>query len=246
MSETEKKNRRPEESSKLPYISLAALVLLIGGLLYVGYEYVADNAADVDELLNTPLDTTGRELQPIPANGELVQVPTATETPATTANEQVTDEVSGGSTGEVATATPRPVLDEASDRKPEKAPEAKKPEPKKETPKLTEAAPDLGGVEITHTVQAGETFYGISNRYNLKKTSLKAINPQVEEEAVKSGVTKIKIRVQAVHTVGPGDILRVVAAKYGISVAQLMAANKKTKNSAERGEKLIVPFPEKK
>ena len=239
MSETEKKNRRPEESSKLPYISLAALVLLIGGLLYVGYEYVADDAADVDELLNTPLDTTGRELQP-PANEELVQVPTASETPATTANEQVTDEVSGN-TGEVATPTRKPPTDEATDTKP-----AKKPEPKKETPKPIEAAPDLGGVEITHTVQAGETFYGISNRYNLKKNSLKAINPQVEEGAVKSGVTKIKIRVQAVHTVGPGDILRVVAAKYGISVAQLMAANKKTKNSAERGEKLIIPFPEKK
>jgi LysM repeat protein len=45
--------------------------------------------------------------------------------------------------------------------------------------------------------------------------------------------------------VGPGDILRVVADKYGVTVEQIMAANKKTKNFAERGEKLIIPFPAK-
>ncbi|TAG60797.1 MAG: peptidoglycan-binding protein, partial [Runella slithyformis] len=68
MSETEKRNRRPEESSKLPYISLGVLVLLISGLLYAGYEYLIDDAADVNELLNTPLDSSGRELQPIPGS----------------------------------------------------------------------------------------------------------------------------------------------------------------------------------
>lgn len=245
MSETEKRNRRPEESSKLPYISLGVLVLLIAGLLYVGYEYIADDAADVDELLNTPLDSTGRELQPIPGSNELPVA--AASTPAASEDEQVTDQVSSAE-DQVATPTPKPATDEVADKKPAKQPEIKKPEPPKETPKKPEPAPDLGGVEITHTVQAGETFYGIANRYNLNKNTLKSINPQIGDEAkdVKSGVTKIKIKVQAVHTVGAGDILRVVAAKYGITVAQLMAANKKTKNISERGEKLIIPFPEKK
>jgi len=109
-------------------------------------------------------------------------------------------------------------------------------------------AVDPSGIEITHVVQAGETFYGIANRYNVRGTTLKGNNPNIQDESkdVKSGVTKIKIRVQAIHTVGPGDILRVVAAKYGVTVEQLMAANKKTQNITARGEKLVIPFPEKK
>jgi LysM repeat protein len=46
--------------------------------------------------------------------------------------------------------------------------------------------------------------------------------------------------------VGPGDVLRVVASKYGISKDALMKANGKTKDFAERGEKLTIPFPDKK
>ncbi|AEI51737.1 LysM peptidoglycan-binding domain-containing protein [Runella slithyformis] len=242
MSENENRNRRPEESSKLPYLSLGVLVLMIAGLLYVGYEYIADDAADVDQLLNTPLDTTGRELQPIPyENNQLTTTsPTTKDNTETEAKE---DKVTAATQEEdlLASPTPRP----ADEEEPKKA-EEKVPEKPKETAKPVAVNP--GGIEITHTVQSGETFYGIANRYNLKSGTLKGINPDIKDENtdVKSGVTRIKVRVQAVHTVGPGDILRVVAEKYGITVQQLMAANKKTKNFTERGEKLIIPFPEKK
>jgi LysM repeat protein len=236
MSENENRNRRPEESSKLPYLSLGVLVLMIAGLLYVGYEYIADDAADVDQLLNTPLDTTGRELQPIPnENDQLSTVPQSSkETTSSTAEEKTSN---SPKEEETVTPTPRPADEEETKKPEEKAPEKPKP-----------VAVDPGGVEITHTVQSGETFYGIANRYNLKSGTLKGMNPVIKDEStdVKSGVTRIKVRVQAVHTVGPGDILRVVAEKYGVTVEQLMAANKKTKNFTERGEKLIIPFPEKK
>ncbi|AXE21042.1 peptidoglycan-binding protein [Runella rosea] len=236
MSENENRNRRPEESSKLPYLSLGVLVLMIAGLLYVGYEYIADDAADVDQLLNTPLDTTGRELQPIPnENDQLSTVPQSSkETTSSTTEEKTND---SPKEEETVTPTPRPADEEETKKPEEKAPEKPKP-----------VAVDPGGVEITHTVQSGETFYGIANRYNLKSGTLKGLNPVIKDESadVKSGVTRIKVRVQAVHTVGPGDILRVVAEKYGVTVEQLMAANKKTKNFTERGEKLIIPFPEKK
>ncbi len=239
MSENENRNRRPEETSKLPYLSLAVLVLMISGLLYVGYEYIADDAADVDQLLNTPLDTTGKELQPIPnENGQLNQ---PERTPSTQESDNVASDDNTTTTSAekdetLATKPPKPEEDE----------EVKKPE-EKEPEKPQPAAVDPGGVEITHTVQAGETFYGIANRYNLKSNTLKGLNPKIQDETkdVKSGVTRIKIRVQAVHTVGPGDILRVVAEKYGVTVEQIMAANKKTKNFAERGEKLVIPFPAK-
>jgi LysM repeat protein len=238
MSEHENRNRRPEESSKLPYLSLAVLVMMIAGLLYVGYEYIADDAADVDQLLNTPLDTTGRELQPIPnENGQLnpVESTSPSQDNSNVASDDNTASTDNDET--ISTKTPKPEDEEEIKKPEEKEPEKPKP-----------VAVDPGGVEITHTVQTGETFYGIANRYNLKSNTLKGLNPTIQDESkdVKSGVTRIKIRVQAIHTVGPGDILRVVADKYGITVEQLMAANKKTKNFAERGEKLIIPFPEKK
>jgi LysM repeat protein len=237
MSENENRNRRPEESSKLPYLSLAVLVIIIAGFLYAGYEYLADDAADVDQLLNTPLDTTGRELQPIPDEyGKL----TPTE-----GTQQDTSNIAVDDNSTPATVTEEPLASKTP--KPEEEIEATKPE-EKEAEKPKPVATDPGGVEVTHTVQAGETFYGIANRYNLKSNTLKGLNPNIQDESkdVKSGVTRIKVKVQAIHTVGPGDILRVVAEKYGVTVEQLMAANKKTKNFTERGERLIIPFPQKK
>lgn len=227
MSENENRNRRPEESSKLPYISLIVLVAMIAGLLYVGYEYIADDVADVDQLLNTPLDRTGRELQPIPTESGQLSVPSSENEGSNTVEDKAPS-----SKNEIV----KPVKPKEEETK--KTP-VEKPKP---------VAVDPGGVEVTHTVEAGETFYGIANRYNIKSNTLKGLNPDIQDESkdVKSGVTRIKVRVQAIHTVGPGDILRVVAEKYGITVEQLMTANKKTKNFAERGEKLIIPFPQKK
>jgi len=114
--------------------------------------------------------------------------------------------------------------------------------PVEETPAPTPAAaPDLGGQEVTHTVQSGETMSSIASRYNLKTETLQALNPSAKD--IKSGVTRLKVQVKTVHTVGPGDVLRVVASKYGISKDALMKANGKSKDFAERGEKLIIPFP---
>ncbi|ACT96951.1 LysM peptidoglycan-binding domain-containing protein [Dyadobacter fermentans] len=129
--------------------------------------------------------------------------------------------------------------------------EETKPEPVKETPaapkpeaKPTVSAASIGGEQITHTVRSGETFSSIASRYNLKTETLQGLNSSVPN--VKAGVTKLKVQVKAVHTVGPGDVLRVVAGKYGISKEALMKANGKTRDFSERGEKLIIPFPDRK
>lgn len=118
-----------------------------------------------------------------------------------------------------------------------------KPEPIKEAVKVVSAS-DIGGQEITHSVKSGETFSSIASRYNLKLETLKGLNASVSD--VKAGTTKLHIQVKAVHTVGPGDVLRVVATKYGVSKEAIMKANGKTKDFSERGEKLIIPFPSKK
>jgi LysM repeat protein len=107
------------------------------------------------------------------------------------------------------------------------------------------AAPVSAGKTITHQVQSGETFRSIAKRYNLSSEALKALNEQIEDEAkdLKAGVTKLNVRVKAVHTVGPGDILRKVATKYGVDKTLIMAANGKTRDYTARGEILIIPLP---
>ncbi len=242
MSDSENRNTRPEETSKMPSIALAVLVCMIAGLLYVGYAYIADDAAAIGELSGTPLDTAGRDMQTILPDNSLPK-PESIDTSQLGGNKAVAlpQEPTETST------------DVATDTKPEKL---KEEAPKKvETPKKAEEKPEpvsepvvnVSGEDLTHTIEAGETFYGLANRYNMKSSTLKALNPSIKDESkdIKSGVTRIKVKIQAIHTVGPGDILRVVAKKYGITVEQLMAANRKKKNSAERGEKLIIPFAEK-
>lgn len=118
-------------------------------------------------------------------------------------------------------------------------------EPKKEEPAVEKPKATYSGETATHTVKDGETFFGIANKFNTTAENLKALNPDVNPNGIKVGITKVKVPVQAVHTVGPGDILRVVASKYGISVETLMAANGKKKNHSERGEKLLIPHKTK-
>lgn len=102
----------------------------------------------------------------------------------------------------------------------------------------------IGGKEITHTARSGETFSSIASRYNLKTETLRGLNSSVAE--LVSGITKLKVRVKAVHTVGAGDVLRVVSEKYGVSKEAIMKANGKKQDMSTRGEELIIPFPEKK
>ena len=118
--------------------------------------------------------------------------------------------------------------------------EEEKIEPEKITEKAKPAL-EISGETTRHTVKAGETFYGIANKFNVSSNTLRKVNPDVEPTGIKVGVTKLTIPINTIHVVGPGDILKVVASKYDISVDMLMAANGKTKNFAERGEKLVIP-----
>jgi LysM repeat protein len=256
-------SRTSPGSSTLPAITLTVLVALIVALLYVGYEYVADSTGGAEELTNMALDTTTRTLAnqsdpefinpldslsdttstPIPV--DLSQSKTPVEEPA---NDAVVEDVAvdnrektEGKPSPEELKKPEPVAEKAVE-KPKPTPAETKPA---ETKPVEKVAVNPGGVSSSHTVDAGETFYGIANRYNMKISTLKELNPDVTEDQVKSGVTKLKVKAMAVHTVGPGDLLRVVAQKYGVSKEALMRANGKTKDLATRGERLIIPYPEK-
>ncbi|ADB41958.1 LysM peptidoglycan-binding domain-containing protein [Spirosoma linguale] len=261
-------NPRPAGNSSLPAITLVVLVGLIAALLYVGYGYITDDTNGSDELTNVALDTVTQ--QPLaqnepemlmtpqeqdtssqPAPVDLSQATPPADAPEANAKaEEVAEdnrETTNGKPGPNETSVAE--KSEGARPKVEKPVEKAKPEKPKtdevDKAKVERVAVKPGGVSSTYTVGAGETFYGVANRYNMKINTLKELNPGVSESDIKAGVTKLKVKAMAVHTVGAGDVLRVVAQKYGVSKEAIMRANKKDKDIATRGEKLIIPFPDK-
>lgn len=215
----ENRNPRPiEETSKLPTITLFVLIAMVVALLFVGWQSMKDDGIKEDELVSKRPNSVAISGQD---GADAVVIPAPLE-----------------ETGEDIIAKDEK---KKEDKKVEvqKAETPKKEEKLKEETKKTEIPK---GETISHTVQTGETFYGIANRYHLSKSALQAINPGITADGIKVGVTKLNIKIQTIHTVGAGDVLRVVAQKYGISKQALMEANKKTKDMAERGEKLIIPL----
>lgn len=192
--EFEDRNKRPQEASKnLPMAVLITLIGIVCLLLYIGWEMISDDAAEISDL--APSTQLVQEHEPL--------------------EEEVT-----------------PPLDEEEDEVQEEMP--------------APAAKVVDGAKTAnHTVASGETFFSIASRYNISVETLQAYNSGVSPNSLKAG-TRLTVPVETIHTVGPGDILRVVGGKYGVTVDAIMKANGKTKNYAERGEKLIIPLKEKK
>lgn len=215
----ENRNPRPvEETSKLPTITLFVLIAMVIALLYVGWQSVRTGSTKDDELVSKSPNSVAMSGQ---NNAEVIVPPPLEETGDNVAKDDKKKEEKE----EEEKKSVEPIEKKVS--------EEEKPTKKTETPK---------GETITHTVQSGETFFGIANRYNISKATLQSLNPDVKADGIKVGVTKLKVKIRTIHTVGAGDVLRVVAQKYGISKQALMDANKKTKDMAERGEKLIIPL----
>ncbi len=243
--------RNGQGSSTLPAITLLVLAGLIVALLYVGYEYVADDTGGAEELTNVALDTTTRSLASQGDPELITPLDTLSDTTSTPipvdlsqANPPVEEPSTDATVEDVAEDNREKTEGKPTAEELEKPVEKPKPVPADEKP-VEKIAVKSGGVSSSHIVDAGETFYGIANRYNMKLSTLKELNPDVTEDQVKSGVTKLKVKAMAVHTVGAGDVLRVVAQKYGVSKEAIMRANGKSKDLATRGERLIIPFPEK-
>ena len=214
-------------------------------------------AQNEPEMLMAP-EENDTSTQPAPV--DLSQAAPPADAPEVNAAAEEVAEANRETTNGKPTPAEKPVAEKPKAEKPVEKPVVAKPveKPKDEKPKAekpkTEAVAEKpvekvtvkpGGVSSTYTVGSGETFYGVANRYNMKLSTLKALNPGVSESDVKAGITKLNVKAMAVHTVGPGDVLRVVAQKYGVSKEAIMRANKKSKDIASRGEKLIIPFPDK-
>ena len=99
------------------------------------------------------------------------------------------------------------------------------------------AVEEPAGKSYTYQAEAGESAETIAKHFGLSVDQLKAMNPS----GVKGG-SKVKVKVQAIHIVGKGDVLRVVAEKYHISKEALMDANHKKEDVTMRGEELVIPL----
>ncbi len=216
-----KKNLPPAEgSSTLPKAVLVILLSVIVLLLFIGWQYLNDTPSNADEMIPTQPDVVSAQIEADDME-DLDQ--TSSENLAEQTN--TLPDISLPSSGVVTDEQPpKPVVEVEED----------KPQPV--------AATSGSSTTYSHKVASGETFFAIATRYNLKVEQLQAVNPTVDPANIKVGVTNITVPVKAVHTVGPGDILRVVAKKYDITVQELMKANGKTKNFAQRGEKLVIPL----
>jgi LysM repeat protein len=99
------------------------------------------------------------------------------------------------------------------------------------------AVTEPAGKSYSYQSASGESIATIASRFGLTSDQVKAMNPG----GIKAGAN-VKVKIKAMHTVGPGDVLRVVAEKYKVSKQSLMAANNKKDDITLRGEQLIIPL----
>ena len=202
-----------EENSKLPLITLGILLLTLVGLIAIGFEHFV--RPDKDELIKA-------EKFVEPEEDVLVE----------------SAQVVIDSTVDAADSLIVP-----KDSLIGKSEEEELAEQKKEAE--AEVVPEVAtpsGKSHAVTVEKGETFSAVARKFGLKIDQLKALNPGVNPDGINSGSTKLNVKIQAIHTVGPGDIMRKVAEKYGVSKQAIMDANHKKDDITLRGEVLIIPL----
>jgi LysM repeat protein len=202
-----------EENSKLPLITLGILLLTLVGLIAIGFEHFV--SPDKDELIKAEKFVEPEE----DVLAESAQVVIDSTVDAADSLIVSKDSLIGKSEEEE-------LAEQKKEAEAEVVPEV--------------AAPS--GKSHAVTVEKGETFSAVARKFGLKIDQLKALNPGVNPDGIKSGSTKLNVKIQAIHTVGPGDIMRKVAEKYGVSKQAIMDANHKKDDITLRGEVLIIPL----
>jgi len=201
-----------EQNSKLPIITLGILLLTLVGLIAVGFEHFV--SPDKDELIRAE-----KFVEPEEESTEAVQVEIDSTVDAADSLIVPKDSIIGKSEDEE-------LAEQKKEAEAEVVPEVATP----------------AGKSHAITVEKGETFSAVARKFGLKVDQLKALNPGVNPDGIKSGSTKLNVKIQALHTVGPGDILRIVAEKYGVSKQAIMEANHKKDDVTLRGEVLVIPL----
>lgn len=99
----------------------------------------------------------------------------------------------------------------------------------------------------THTVLAGEGFFGIARQYEVTVESLKAENPEVAQRGLKPGDILFIPSPQPAeepkgdYTVQAGDTWYNLSRKFNLTVLQLKEANGGSAAALRIGERIVIP-----
>lgn len=109
-----------------------------------------------------------------------------------------------------------------------------------------------GVVVYRYTVQKSEGLYRISKNFNVSQEELVRLNPKLETEGLKLGqviLVPVKEEQPATtadssyvqHVIEPKETLYAISKRYGVSVAQLQAANPEVSKNMPIGATLLIP-----
>ncbi len=125
--------------------------------------------------------------------------------------------------------------------------------------------------ETFHTIQAGETLYKLTTRYNVSAKRICEVNPglsaenfrigqvilipQEKEQEETKAVEKtepqtvipgpVKSRCKEMHRVKRKETIFSVSREYNISEKELINANPELRKGMKKGQLLCIPYPEK-
>ena len=104
---------------------------------------------------------------------------------------------------------------------------------------------DLGDTEL-YQVKAGDTLYGIANKYGITLKELKAINNLTNDNLAIGQLLNVPsgLSLASSYTVNPGDTLYSIAKKFETTVPKLKEANNIVNNMLSVGQKLVIPLIE--
>jgi LysM repeat protein len=204
---------KESSSANLPLITLFVLLITLVGLVFVGYEH----------FLGPENPELARAEKLVVAEDEvLMEPPVSIITDSTSAVSSSIDSTQGRDSVQKSELALEVQKQEAEAQK---VPEEKMVEPT--------------GKAYSYATEKGESLNDVAKRFGLTVDQLKSMNPSVSDGF--KGGTKVNIKIKAIHTVGPGDVLRVVAEKYKVSKKSIMNANHKSEDVTLRGEVLVIP-----
>jgi LysM repeat protein len=204
---------KESSSSNLPLITLFMLLVTLVALVFVGYEHFL--GPENKELARA-------EKLVLAEDEELMEPPGSVVTDSASTVSSTVDSSQGRDSVQKAELALEVQKQEAEAQK---IPEEKVAEPV--------------GKAYTYVAEKGESLNGVANRFGLTVDQLKSLNPSISNGFKGGG--KVNVTIKAIHTVGPGDVLRVVAEKYKVSKKSIMDANHKSEDVTLRGEQLVIP-----
>jgi serine/threonine protein phosphatase PrpC/LysM repeat protein len=108
------------------------------------------------------------------------------------------------------------------------------------TPKIVEEQV-LTPKFIPYKIEKGDNFYRLGIRFNVTVQYLERIN-NVQAKRLRLG-QRIRIPVKALHTVKSGENLSLIANKYGVTVKEIMKANKfENADNLKDGKEIYIPL----